>query len=170
MDYDQIYTVDFKLVADRTSPPTKRGVIFAALFRALLKPLKDLRDDLFDTYRPDVSQRTKYNSQTVVMEQILNNLAGISMAPLIYIENKTILAEMNFFYNEAEGFPAHYFANEAEIPDTPIYFFNDDEQIEEFDFIVWVPDASFADWEIRIRAEVDKYKIAGVNYDVQSYS
>jgi hypothetical protein len=165
-----LFSINFKLVADRILPTHKRGFVNLSWLGALLTPLQTFRNTVFDTFRPDINTRTKYNSQTVVLEQILNDVYGVTVAPFIYIVNSEgTTVDALIFRNEAEGFPPIFFRNDSEIPDAPVYFRNESETLTDFDFIVHVPAALFATDENQIRATINSIKLIGVNYDVIPY-
>lgn len=162
------YDIDFQQLALRVSPPFKRGANLTLWYKDILSPLQTLRDDIFDTQIPVIEDRTKYNSITVVLEHILNTEFDILVAPFIYIQNNVGTVDQLVFRKEVEGYAPTFFRNEAE-PDAPIYFRNSDELLTDFDFIVFVPIASFPTIEDQVRTLVQDLKIVGVNFDVQSY-
>lgn len=163
------FDVDFGLIAERISPTHKRGATTNFWLGALLKPLQTLRDTVFNTDAPLLEDEAKKNSQTIVFEQILNDLAGVTEPPKIFIENNLSTVDQLIFRKKNEGYPAVFHRNQAEVPSSPVYYRNEVETITDFDFIVYVPSAVFATSEQVIRAEVERVKLIGVNYDVQSY-
>jgi hypothetical protein len=171
-----IYDIDFSLVAERLLPPNKRNPVMLAWITALFTPLQQLHDDIFTNYRPDVIFRTRYNSQTIVLEGILNFIFDVQSVNKIYIDNTDNNLDQVFFYKETEGYLPVFFSTETE--DEPVYFYNEDEYLVDFDFIVYVPSTwtdsstsgrSFSDFDLQIENEVEKYRIMGTNYEVLSY-
>ena len=164
-----LYDVDFQQLALRLSPPFKRGDNLSLWYKDILSPLQTLRDDIFNTQVPAIEDRTKQNSITIVLEDILNTEFGVLAAPFIYIQNNTNTVDQLVFRKEVEGYAPTFFRLDSEVPDAPIYFRNDSELLTEFDFIVFVPVALFPTIEDQVRTLVQDLKIVGVNYDVQSY-
>lgn len=167
-----IYDVDYTEFGKNFIPPKRRTEDHVAWVKALLTPVQQVRDLIFDVYRPDVIERMRYNGQTIILEAILNKVFEIPPPPYpqIIIDNIDNNIENVYIYNIAEE-KALFIYNEAE--NQPIYLYNEAEYEVEFDFIVYVPNIApeffFNNIEKQVRAEVEKYKIAGVNYDVQPY-
>lgn len=157
-----IYQIDFELQAKRILPPKKRYPVMIAWLIALLKPLKILRNDIFDTYRPDIVERMAYNSQTIVLEAMLNKRYGIISSPFIYIINQLIDSNGMFISLTT---PASDYVPEDY---TGLSYVGISYSLTDVDFIIRIPSAiSFLDGEVR--AFVDRYKTLGTTYLVQSY-
>ena len=85
-----IYDVTYSLISERLLPPFKRTPILLAYLNAALTPLQTLRDWIFNDYYNGgteidgsgtvigINERLKYNSQTILLEYILNNALGTS--------------------------------------------------------------------------------------------
>ncbi len=164
-----IFNINFAQLAERISPPFKRGEKVLLWYKDILSPLQTARDDFFNVFAPDIEDRTRYNSQVLVLEKILNDTFGINAAPFIFIQNQESTVDELIFRKEVEAYPPIFFRNEGEVPDSPVYFRNESETVTEFDFIVFVPIALFPTIEDQVRALTQQLKIAGVNFDVQSY-
>jgi hypothetical protein len=163
------FDLSFQQLALRISAPFKRGANLTLWYKDILSPLQTTHDDIFNVQAPLLEDLTKYNSQTLVLEDILNTTYGVVVSPFIYIQNNTSIVDQLVFRKVVEGYAPTYFRHEAYVPDTPIYFRNSTEAITEFDFVVFVPVALFPTIEDQVRALVEDLKIVGVNYDVQSY-
>lgn len=165
-----LFQANFKLIAERLLPSFKRQPNMLKWFGALTLPIQTLRNQIFDIYRPDVIERTKQNSQTLVLEGILNNTYNLEEPPFIYIQNNLSSAVDQLLLRKiSEGLPPLFLRKETEVPDTPFYFRKEIETLTDFDFIVFVPSSIFGTIENRVRAQIEGLKLIGVNYDVQSY-
>ncbi len=163
------FDINFQQLALRLSPPFKRGEKLSLWYKDILSPMQTLTDDIFQNQVPIIEDRTRYNSITIVLEDILNTEFNILEAPFIYIQNNENTVDQLVFRKIVEGYAPTFFRNESEVPDAPIYFRNSSEVLTEFDFIVFVPVALFPTIEDQVRALVQDLKIVGVNFDVQSY-
>ena len=67
-----IYEIIASERAIESMPPVLRQEPMNAWLRSLMAPIQELIDDFNTVYRPDVEKRTKYNSQKVVFEWLLN--------------------------------------------------------------------------------------------------
>ncbi len=174
-----IYNIDFSLTTERILPPDKRKPIILSYLTALQNPLQELHDEIFDVYRPDVIYRTRYNSQTIVLTEILNQTFDVNGTNgKIWIDNSDNNISIYYFYNDDEGYNAVNFSNSDETPLIHNYIFNEEEYVLEFDAFVNVPytwidsdsnSRTYSAYVERIKAEIDKYIIMGVNYKVQPY-
>jgi len=156
-----IYDLTYEKQIKRLIPPHKRKPKRIAWIRDLLTPLQWLRDQIFDIYRPDVVERTKYNAQTIVFEEILNKKFD-AILKRIYIVNFYNTLIYTYFYKKSENKPV-YFYKKSE--NKPVYLFKKSEFLIDFDFIVHCP-VGLSTQDKIIRAIIDKYKIVGTNYTV----
>jgi hypothetical protein len=138
-----------------------------AWLSALVSPLDQTRNDTFVTFRNKVIEESRFNSQTLVLQELLNTVFNTGSLTAIYIKNADEFTESTFIHNEAEGYPATYLFNEGSGP--AIFLFNEDEFNQPYDFIVYVPTAIYNASLNQVIAEVEKYRFSGVNYDIQAY-
>ncbi len=182
------YSIDFKIVAERLLPPFMRQPKQLSWINSLLTPLQEARDNFFDVYYYDggvsildgsdnfgLNERLKYNSQTILFEYILNKEFGVVSAPFIYIENFVGGLDTVYLTETTSASPPTYFGDSPNQVDT-IFIGNEEDYIPAFDFTVWVPlalynslGASIAERTARVQFEVNKYKIVGVNNNIQTY-
>lgn len=156
-----IYDLTFLKQIRRLLPIRKRKIKRISWIRDLLEPLQTLKDQIFNIYRPDVVERAKYNSQTIVLEYILNKKFDPAMKR-IYIVNFLTNLIYVYIFKKSENKPTYiYKKSEAK----PLYLFKSSEYAVDFDFIVHCP-VGLAGQDKQVRAEIDKYKVAGVNYTV----
>ena len=108
-------------------------------------PIGTLFDDtiywlpVLDTYM-GIRERLVYNSQTIVLEALLNKKFRVppSMDPIL-IDNTDDDLEQIYFYKQSEGYLGVYFMNMSEPSSIPVYLYYELEYIPEFDYIVKVP-------------------------------
>lgn len=156
-----IYDIEFALAAKRLLPPFLRQLKQIAWLTALVKPLQELRDDIFDTYMPDVKKRMRYNGQTVVLEAILNQFYSLTSGDLIYIESASV-ESANVFVGES-GSTSFYVGKTANTAHAGASY-----DLNAFNFTIYVP-VSLTYVEAELRALVDGIRPAGTVYDIQTY-
>lgn len=156
-----IYDLTFLKQIRRLLPVRKRKIKRISWIRDLLEPLQTLKDQIFNVYRPDVVERAKYSSITIVLEYILNKKFDATLKR-IYIVNFLTILIYQYFYKKSESKP-NYFYKKSE--GKPFYIYKGTEYTIDFDFIVHCP-VTLAGQDKQVRAEIDKYKVAGVNYTV----
>tara|TARA_R110000868_G_scaffold38092_1_gene133829 strand:+ start:795 stop:1328 length:534 start_codon:yes stop_codon:yes gene_type:complete len=174
-----IYEIIASERAIESMPPVLRQEPMNAWLRSLMAPIQELIDDFNTVYRPDVEKRTKYNSQKVVFEWLLNEAFGTTFVQPngvsdIYIENHTTNnIQYTYLFNNTENLP-FYFYNNTE--STPKYLSNNTEYFAPFDFTVWIPyavwlalAASDANRNAIVQSVVDKFKIFPLTNDIQTY-
>lgn len=123
-----------------------------------------------------VDERVKYNSQKLLFEYALNRFFRVAALPAdqIYITNNFIDAGVNFLMNtssiESSLMPLNSVYQIHYMGLMPTY------QTSVYDYTIFVPDAVYTalgstanDREYAIRNFADKYNLAGMQYDVQSY-
>lgn len=120
-----------------------------------------------------VFERVKYNGQKMVLQYVLNRYLNTSYAtlPTIYIQTNNI--DVNGFYLGVDG------ASElGELGDNANQddFLGTSYSLNQYAFTVYVPTALFttlgttaANRENRVRNVVDKYRLAGMTYNVTTY-
>lgn len=123
-----------------------------------------------------VSERVKYNSQKLLFEYALNKFFRVAALPAdqIYITNNLIDAGVNFLMNtgssESSVMPLNSVYQIHYMGLMPTY------QTSVYDYTIFVPAAVYAalgstanDREYSIRNFADKYNLAGMQYDIQTY-
>jgi len=144
-----IYDVTYSLISERLLPPFKRTPILLSYLNAALKPLQTLRDWIFDDYYNGgteidgsgsiigINERLKYNSQTILLEYILNNALGTTS---ITITNSDVTAiNYKYFFQASEisaNLPTldlnqYFYLNNGDL--NPLYLFQESEQPTYFD-------------------------------------
>lgn len=144
-----IYDVTYSLISERLLPPFKRTPILLSYIKSALKPLQTVRDWIFDDYYNGgteidgsgtiigINERLKYNSQTILLEYILNNALGTSS---ITITNSDATAiNYKYFFQDSEivaNLPSldlnqYFYLNNGAL--NPLYFYQESEQPTYFD-------------------------------------
>lgn len=161
-----MFNIDFAKLVKDLLPWFHRRPVMEAWLKALIAPVATL-------YTAFLQERTKrlyeasYNGQVAELEYVLNDYYYSSPTTRdIYIEDY-VGYEDTFLYNKAENLEDTFIYNSAEAePET--FIFNADEGGGGPDFIVWVPVALVFD-ENYMRSLINKYKIAGPQYQIVTY-
>jgi hypothetical protein len=120
-----------------------------------------------------LKERLKYNSRKKLLEYILNKWfdAPLFPAPQIYIQNNNIFGS-GFLLGGSGGTSSTMARSSA----NQQYFLGNTPSFSTYAFTIFVPDAMFTaldpsatNAENMIRSVADKYVIAGMLYDVQTY-
>jgi hypothetical protein len=119
----------------------------------------------FKAWKDEKDYELQFNGQTIYLEHVINDQFDNS-SRRIYIEDTSGIS-YQYLYNKIEGRSPIYLYNKSEAA-TPIYFQNRVEQVNLIHFIVRVPTGMAYD-SIKLKALVDRYKIASKNYTVQTY-
>lgn len=173
-----LYDLSLYGKGEESWPPKKRKPRYLAYLKCLFAPLQTLVNDLFNTYRTDISGRIMYNSQTIVLEGVLNKVFGTVFRQPgnptksdIWIDNINNNISGVFIYKDGEGYIDVFATKNPDIPAAgdPLYLFNEEDFVTDYSFIVYVPLALYNTSLIQIKAEIEKYIIAGVNYNVLPY-
>lgn len=147
-------------------PPEMRSVSIIDYLTSLLWGLQT-QMTANASWEEEVRRRALYNGRKMVLQDALNTIFS-QPANTIIVETSQSVAVALFLYNESEGIDVFSF-NESE-SNPPIYLYNEAELTDGFNFLVKVPVGILtAELERQIRAEVDKYKVAGKTYDVITY-
>lgn len=159
-----------------------RKVDQVAWLYVLIWPIKRLNEEFY-VYATAKQREASYNGQVMVLERALNlRFLGLSQWATasdptanggIYIENTGVTDLESFSFNAAETAGQEAFAwNDGEtIPSgaEEAFAWNDSESNGiSYSFIVHVP-SSYTYDESTMRDFIDRYKLAGKHYIIQSY-
>lgn len=155
-------SINFKDIALKIVPSYRRKPKMMDFIYSLIKPI-DNTNVVFSAFTSDTDYYLKFNGQIIYLEHILNDLYD-NISRGIYIED---LANVDKIYlrNRVEARPPFYLYNRAEAQ-PPKYFKNLTEYTSNNRFIVKVPN-TVTYVELEMRAIIDKYKQAGVNYTIE---
>tara|TARA_R110000796_G_scaffold96178_3_gene201794 strand:+ start:1453 stop:1959 length:507 start_codon:yes stop_codon:yes gene_type:complete len=122
-------------------------------------------NDLFVSFRQTTAFNLGFNGQKIYLEKWLN-LTFDATNQTYQIINRPAL-DTPAIWNKAEQVGNHIF-NKSESSADRLYLFNKSERTGGFDFIVYVPAPLVLTPALiaAIRFQVDKFVIAGKNYDV----
>jgi hypothetical protein len=152
-----IFDIDFYRLTRLLLPTFLRsGGALTALLDVLVAPVKSLHELLL-SYRGEVAQAMRYSSQTCYLRGALNDLYDAELRR-IRVEN-------------VEGFEPLMLYDEAEIDELQALLYSEDsgnfvlvpgedDFIGEGSFRVRVPEGLLAADEARIRASVERYRLA----------
>lgn len=162
-----MFSTDWSKVGEWLLAPFLRKAKLKAFAQVLLKPLEYLKD-LYDAFEASTKKHLSYNSQTIALEQMLNDTYPDAGGD-IYIDNTPDRFTRYFSWFESEGQPDlgyTYFESEAEGHFDHTYFKSEHNQ--EIDFTVMVPVALSFD-EDEMRAKVKKYAAADKRFAIETF-
>jgi hypothetical protein len=228
-----LYNIDFGLLGERISPPSKRKSTLLAWIKVFLSPIQWLSELIRNSYLNGIDAysynnatvykfgdivkfngkifqyinsnsvsginpsnaiywdlilpsnlgirgRINFNSQTIVLQYILNERFNYPENSPIWIDNADNDLDYTIIYKSEERYPPVYLNVSEE--NLPLHIYRKSEYIPEYDFKVKVPSnllpsASFPEELLKeqekitqlINSEIFKYKIAGVNHVVIFY-
>lgn len=159
-----MFNVDFNILIKRLLPIALRQPKFIDWLMTAFKGLRDIYSE-FIQFRNDTTYWLYFNGQIIYLEHVLND----QFDPVnrgIYIENLADI-QYDYLYNAIEQRTPVYLDNKSENK-PPDYFVNQSEYDNHITFIVWVP-ATVTFNINKMKAIVNKYRIAGKTYQIQTY-
>lgn len=161
-----MFNIDLYTVALQLLPTFLRSESIIAFVNSLLAPLENKRIETFGSYRTDILERCRYNTQKIVVEAILNKLYPNNTISKIYINSGYDYENVNFYYKESEALPV-FFYNELE--SEAVYFYKESEiGGNDVDFTVYVP-TILAAQNNQIKQTVNKYRAAGMRFKIINF-
>lgn len=161
------YIIQFVIYSLGLLPPVLRGEKLQAIVKALIKPLQTLNDE-FVIYINDTFYLISFTGQVIYLEKVLNDLYDSSLRR-IYIQNGTLLGLPPYIYNVVEN-RERYIYRKNETNPNQLYLRNIQEYTSSNDFIVFVPSGiNTPQLETQIKAIVNRYKLAGKRYSIQTF-
>ncbi len=153
-----IYNLDFVRLGIYLVPFMLRKPKTLAFLKSITKPIRTLKSN-FDLYRETTLFDLQINSQVVKLEQALNHYFDNELNR-IYIEDNDASVEQKYIFTEVEHKPL--FLN-------TVYIGTPDESVGKgVDFIVYIPtDIDYKYEEYRIKAVLNKNKLAGTRYKIE---
>lgn len=156
---------DLSKLVRRLMPPRWRNPINLNWFEALLCGI-NYSQDRFNVFRNQALVELSYNGQTIYLEKMLNDRFDAVQRRIVikHEESNSV-----YWYREDEGQAPVYLYTEAETGSTINYLYNEGENAsalpDGIDFMVLAP-ASLSPLELRMKAEIDKYRLAGKQYEI----
>lgn len=144
-----------------------KKIRFIDFCQSLLFHINKTHSNIFSSFYGKTMDRTKWNSQIAVLEQILNEEYGyiydIDIVNSIYIIDYISGMNINYMYNESEAQPLYlYNENEGQ----PVYFYNEIEYNIPMDFIIYMPIGSD---ETKLKSIVNELKLIDKKYIIKKY-
>lgn len=162
---EKVYGYDLRKLIRRLTPPRWRNAFNLNWYETLLSGV-NYSQERFNAFKDQALIELSYNGQTVYLEKMLNDRFD-PMLRRITIEHDETTGV--YWYLEGEGQAEKYLYTESETGTTETYLFNEGENFsglpDGIDFRVKAP-LELLPLEIRIRSEINKYKLAGKQYDI----
>lgn len=163
------YGINFKAFVTQYLPAIMRKPKRIELHDSFLEPMKELHDK-FLQQRERIDYDLKYTSETICVEAKLNELFD-PILKRIYIITNDDQIDATYIYGRSEviqdGEVEWLYGRSETVPaDDVVFEFGRDEQQVVNDFTVYVPAAVFAAKLPQLIFEINKYKAAGLNYNI----
>lgn len=172
-----MWSIDFAYHLWSLVPTFLRKPKRMAWLAVMMSQLKVLHDE-FIAFRTVANREAKYNGQVMVLERMLNlnyydeDIWASPPDPTagghIWIEHTLSNIDMQFIWDEEENQPTFFIYDEVESNPDQVYLYDEEEYFNVIAFKVWVP-VALAFEEAEMRARIDKYIIAGFNYEIVTY-
>jgi len=150
-------------IVENNVSPRLRKTFTLVFFKCCVFPLVTLYDQFYTFYNAK-RYELLFNGQVIYLEHLLNDQFD-NVNREIYITDAPQVADEVVLFNEAEQNEETVLYNESE-GEQPIVLYNESEYQYWPDFIVHVPSTVAFD-EPRMRAYLDKYKLASKNYEIK---
>lgn len=164
----EIYSINIKKLVSQILHPEFRLPKVIAYINSLIVPVIFTYNSFFE-FVNDIIYKTQHNGALISLEKVLNDRFD-SALKRIYIDNVEV-KDTKHYYDYGSGRPK-YFYDPGVGP--PLYFY--DPSIFNFngvDFIVYLPSEirpgnpeSERELIIKIKSDLDYYKVSGVKYDI----
>ena len=129
--------------------------------KVIQKPLTTLRVQLNDKYN-EIEYENKFNGQVIYLQHVLNDQFD-PVDRLITIEDQANI-DYDYLYLNAEGGQPNYVYLDSESA-SPYYLNLQSEYTGATHFVVKIPNTGIN--EIELKSWVDKYKLAGKQYEIE---
>jgi hypothetical protein len=167
-----MYSWDSNFIVGNLLPFKKRGIKMVDWLLSLIKPIETKHDEIFNNDYDGIKDRAYWNSQTMVLEYIINNEVGGTFSNTgtssVYIEHN-VETDIVYLYNDNENGGSNYvvFYKENESGVTPILY-NYLEFLFIPNFVVFIPQFLSNSVEV-INRLVRRLKLAGTIYITKFY-
>jgi hypothetical protein len=136
-----------------------------AWFYIHLKPVQTLFEQLID-YRTETNKKLRYNSQTIVLESLLNDKFDQDQRSIYIVTESDILPE-NYLFQDGSPEPPLYLFTDADDTDE-VWIYTDEEYEQNYDFVVYLRDDLVYD-AAQLVSTVNYYKLAGKLFIINTY-
>lgn len=152
-----IFSWNIRAWSELVYPPLLKKARQLAYVKVLLAPLQTTFDS-FAAYRVATLKKMRYNGQTIILENLLNDMFDSTDRGIRIITTYDISLP-NYIFLSTESNPLYVFKSTE---NQPLYVANSFEYGVNYDFIVRVPLGILtADQEVRLKAITTYYKLAG---------
>jgi hypothetical protein len=152
-----LFDLDIDELITQTLPPQLLEQNNIDFHKILSKPTKDLFDT-FKAFRDKTLKEMRYNGQTVILENLLNDIFDPNNRGIRIYTSSDVLQPV-YIGTPQENEPL-YLGTKAE--QEPVYLGTPGEYVTNYDFVVEVPVGILtSEQENRIKAITQKYKLAG---------
>jgi hypothetical protein len=142
------------------------GTALKDFLSSLLAPLQTNTDNM-KSFETEYNKRSKFNGQKIVLQEALNNIFSVTVAPFIIVETNNVPGINLYVFEPAENSPI--IVKEITEGD-PLYIFESGEITSDYNFLVKIPVGIYtAELDRRIKAETNRYKIVGVTFTTVTY-
>lgn len=159
--------IDFREQVKMLLPPIMRSDTLIDFLSSLTAPLTTVATSTKPFYDEQliIAQAT---SQKMVMQQVLNDLFGITASPFIYIDFNRDIEVTSYVFPEGEGIILYVW---PEGDDLVTYVLTEAEAaaLSGVNFTVYIPNALGTEGEDRIIEIVNNLKAPGVKFDTTLY-
>ncbi|HTF18166.1 MAG TPA: hypothetical protein VK658_08850 [Chryseolinea sp.] len=161
----QIYRYNLSKLVKRLTPPRWRNPTNLNWYETLLSGI-NYSQDRFNAFKDQALVELSYNGQTIYMEKMLNDRYDPSLRRIIIQHEQNNSA---YWYVEGEGQAPVYLYTEPETGATQSFLYIEGENStglpDGIDFVVKAP-VSLTSQEVRMKADVNKYKLAGKQFEI----
>lgn len=171
-----MWSIDFDFHLFNLVPTFLRKPVRMAWLKVFLSQLKWLHQQ-FLSFRIVANREATYNGQVMVLERMLNlnyydediwaSPPDPTAAGHIYIDHTLDNLPSNYIFFNSESQEPLYIYNDSEA-EPPVFVYSQQEYYSQVAFNVMVPVALTFNQD-EMRARIDKYVIAGFNYQIQTY-
>ena len=161
----KVFDINFVQLVRRVTPHFLRKDTFLRWIESLVKPVKDINDNLV-AFRDATNRRLTFSAQVISLEKFLNDLLD-PILKRIFISHPVTIKDFTYLHNKAENAPSFFLFNDSE-GKPPIFFYNLSEIDAEFDYFVNIPAVITFDEDV-VRTEINVYNQAGKRYDIVTF-
>lgn len=162
-----MFNINFNKIIILILPPHKRGSKHIALLQTFIKPIIELYNS-FISHRETTLDELNFDGSTIHFEFILNKKFNNGGEGIVI---ETIVNTSQVFIPcKSSGGDTIYVKNKAHASVENLYIGNKAYYDSLLDFIVKIPIQLYTYLNLdEVRAYVDKYRLAGKTYEIQSY-
>lgn len=177
------YLLDILVLIRYALRPHMRIPFWEGYMLAVFEPFKELHGWFLD-FRLLTLRRRAYNGQSYRLELMLNSEYTKDFTGIGYVFNASPANPGREVYIEtvADSLPIQYLYTAPETEEislytdaenSPNYLLGSMDYAQQADFVVYVPNATWGGWSddkrAQFRAWIDRHRLAGTRYKIQTY-